>query len=298
MVRSPYLDLLTPFLGRRGIGSLAFDRDWRRKVGVKKYDGALLLFDEPGLFREARRAGIRPRVGPFSKLRSLFFLNLGVRRDDPAPSGTRPKYNLELAQVFATRLGATAIPPPALELPVAENHRARAVEVIQGLGLGLGPFVVVHPGMGGSALNLSPENYALIISIVEKTVGPVLISVGPAGRDAELARALTARLPKSRILSGLGLGVLAEVFRRARLVIAPSTGPLHLAHYVGAATVGLYPPVKSQHPRDGRRGAERDGARYFHPRLCVPRHTLSRCALPRVFLPGADGMGRFDFARG
>ena len=52
--------------------------------------------------------------------------------------------------------------------------------------------------------------------------------------SGRLARGLAGRL---------SLGGLAALFRRARLVIAIDSGPLHLAAMLGAPVVGLYGPA-------------------------------------------------------
>ena len=107
--------------------------------------------------------------------------------------------------------------------------------------------MVVHPGMSGSALNLSVSQYAEIIRVLQKQ-GPVLLSQGPASLDQEIVRQLKLDFPEIPVIKGVSLRVLAEVFRLANLVIAPSTGPIHLAHYVGTRTLGLYSPVRSHSP--------------------------------------------------
>jgi len=63
-----------------------------------------------------------------------------------------------------------------------------------------------------------------------------------------LKEKMLIKRPGLKVISGLKLPELAEFFRLCNLVIAPSTGPLHLASWVGTQTVGLFSPVKSQHP--------------------------------------------------
>jgi ADP-heptose:LPS heptosyltransferase len=76
-------------------------------------------------------------------------------------------------------------------------------------------------------------------------LGRIVLSEGPAERD----RALVAALRPWPVIRGLDLAALGEVFRGASLVVAPSTGPLHLAHFVGTATLGIYSPVRTQRAR-------------------------------------------------
>ncbi|NBT60032.1 hypothetical protein EBT16_14760, partial [bacterium] len=98
-----------------------------------------------------------------------------------------------------------------------------------------------NPGMAGSALNLSPEQYAEIIRKINAKT-ECLISVGPSKQDQIIWSYLKSEFPNLKKIEGLELGALKEVFRKSRMVIAPSTGPLHLAHLVGVPVVGLYSP--------------------------------------------------------
>jgi ADP-heptose:LPS heptosyltransferase len=117
--------------------------------------------------------------------------------------------------------------------------------------LGIDPlseFIAVHPGMGGSAINLSARQYVSLVSAIEnKTSLPVVVSIGPTQTDQKLGRDMGQLRKGTRFIQGLSLPGLKEFFRKAKTVIAPSTGPLHLAHLVGTPTIGIYSPVKSQH---------------------------------------------------
>jgi ADP-heptose:LPS heptosyltransferase len=73
--------------------------------------------------------------------------------------------------------------------------------------------------------------------------------LGPAPADLQLVEAIVDMRADWRVLPRVSLAALAEVFRGSGLVVAPSTGPLHLAHYVGAPTLGIYSPVRSHQPR-------------------------------------------------
>ncbi|NBT57754.1 hypothetical protein EBT16_03110, partial [bacterium] len=87
--------------------------------------------------------------------------------------------------------------------------------------------------------------------IVEKISNQVncLVSVGPSEQDRKIWNHLRRSFPSLKRIEGVELSVLKEIFRKSRAVIAPSTGPLHLAHLVGVPVIGLYSPVQSHHPR-------------------------------------------------
>ena len=61
----------------------------------------------------------------------------------------------------------------------------------------------------------------------------MVLSQGPSALDRDAVEAICRARKDIKVLTDLELPVLREVFRQAKMVIAPSTGPLHLAHHVG-----------------------------------------------------------------
>jgi ADP-heptose:LPS heptosyltransferase len=101
--------------------------------------------------------------------------------------------------------------------------------------------------MGGSALNASDARYAQWVETL-RTWFPdtsLLLSEGPSAIDKQMIDGIRKRFPEIPVLEKVELDVLREIFRMAMAVIAPSTGPLHLAHAVGTPTLGVFSPVKS-----------------------------------------------------
>jgi heptosyltransferase I len=234
-------DLLRPYLKGLGVEICQGTPEWRR------YQGALLLFAPAGELLQAWWGGVKVRGGIRSKPASWLWLNAGLSQRRSEGLRSEAIYNLEVARKFVTALGQTA--PNWGEfrvcLPGDSGSEAAATAALREARV-TEPFIVVHGGMGGSALNLGARGYA---SLVSRWPGAtVALSAGPSVHDAPMVEALLREIPGAKKLPSVGLPVLREIFRRAELVVAPSTGPLHLAHYVGTDTVGIYPPVRAQRP--------------------------------------------------
>jgi ADP-heptose:LPS heptosyltransferase len=248
LVEGQYLDVIRPYLSSRKIVGSARVVALRRWVKERQFTAALVLFPESAVLRSVWSAGISLRVGPRSKFWSFLLMNGSLPQHRSRAEKNEAEYNLDLARQLLNRTGAGGVSEVfSIVIPAEPTSQAKANEVLATLGIGASdPFVVIHPGMGGSALNLSVEQYfELSKALVEKGV-MTLVSVGPLARDLETWNYLKARLPKLAGISGQPLTVIREIFRRARMVIAPSTGPLHLAHLVGTQTIGLYSPVRTQ----------------------------------------------------
>lgn len=195
-------------------------------------------------------AGIPIRIGRKSQWHSFLFLNLGVRQSRSTGEKHESEYNFELVERAFCRLGVRSSadfdrilkayldlspPNPSGTLP-AKN---------------LGPrnFRVVHPGMGGSALNWPAEYYIELIEDLAKD-SPVVVT----GTNSDLKfltpikEAVSQRDNVRWLINDLNGRELLDVLSQARSVVAPSTGVLHLAAALGTPTFGIYSPRKTEHP--------------------------------------------------
>lgn len=238
--------LLLPFLKRQKV-------TWVQKPQweSRKYQAVLFLNEDRFLFREAAKAKVPFRVGNRSRWLSFFSLTHSFRQKRSQAVKNEAEYSLDLGHYLAQLLLGRSLPQPqvvtGITLDSERESSERAHQVLQSLGI-FQDFAVLHPGMGGgSALNLSVRNYLQVVRALQRRYGvPVLLSEGPARADRELVFAIQQELEGMKVIRGESLEVVAEVFRKAKVVAAPSTGPLHLAHYVGTCTIGFYSPVLSQ----------------------------------------------------
>ncbi|MCB9254096.1 MAG: glycosyltransferase family 9 protein [Bdellovibrionaceae bacterium] len=217
---------------------------------AERYRVALFLYPEWELLSAAFLARVPKRVAPLSKWWSFLLLNHGVRQNRSRLEKNEAEYNLDLAKYVVSKVVKSKETPtiPRLEIPVHEAGAARAKEVLAAKGIPE-DFILLHPGMGGSALNLDAQGYAEWIPELESQYSmPVVLSKGPAEKDHELVESIRKERPDQKILSNLKLVELMECLRLAKLVVAPSTGPLHLAHYVGTDTLGVYSPRGTERP--------------------------------------------------
>ena len=121
-----------------------------------------------------------------------------------------------------------------------------------------GGYVVVHPGASVPARAWAPERHAALVDALAGAGRRVVVTGGAderaltalvAGRRARQDRGsggLKPSPPEDRVvdLGGqLDLAGLAEVLRRARVVVVGNTGPAHLAAAVGTPVVSLFSPV-------------------------------------------------------
>jgi ADP-heptose:LPS heptosyltransferase len=102
------------------------------------------------------------------------------------------------------------------------------------------PYVVLHPGASVPARRASAERCRAMVAALTAAGWTVVVTGGPA------EAALTAEVCAGAGIDAggrLDLGGLAAVLDDAEVVIAPNTGPAHLAAAVGTPVVSLFAPV-------------------------------------------------------
>lgn len=253
MCRHDYEPVVGSTLSESGISTLPYGKEFPKVLSARKYDAVLTLFGDPKVMLACARARIPLRVGTRSKLISLWALHHGIFQRRSKGLKHEAEYNLELAKKLVKLVSGK---PPEFDLPrirLKEDPAAKdlAKVALSNLGIdGCDPFLVLHPGMGKSAVNLSVKSYLELLNQLSKDLGmPIVLSIGPSSCDQKMGEEILRAQETLKVIRGFSLSVLMEVFRRAHCVVAPSTGPLHLAHFVGTRTLGLYSPVRSHHPR-------------------------------------------------
>lgn len=251
-------------------------REVSRKIGVRgffallrqvrdaKYSSAI-VFHAPWwvscllwLARVPVRGGVR------SQWHSFLFLNRSIRQKRSLAEHSELEYNFKLVEEI---MSLPKVDRVSLRLKGQEG--GARTSLFARFGLHEGAYTVVHPGMGGSALNWPTEHYAQLIREVARE-GKVAVT-GTAADEAYLAPLLDSLSDLSNVvwLDGkLNGPELITVLGGARVVVAPSTGVLHLAASSGRPTIGLFSPVRVQHPR--RWGAQGQRARMLMPDVECP----------------------------
>ncbi len=234
---------------RSDLGQLA------ARLREERYDAAVVFVHSAKNLELVKKAEIPLRIGPWVKLTDPLRLNRPLRQRRSRAARSEAAYSIELLGALGLKaqvrkLLAGKIPPPRITPEPGAFERARELleEALEGR-----PFVVVHPGMGNSALNWPERRWAETLALLARE-GSRPIGLLLTGSEAErpmLARIreLAGEPAEAMLLSGLPLDEFIGVLSLARAVVAPSTGPLHLAAALGVPAVGIYSPVRAHHPR-------------------------------------------------
>lgn len=224
-------------------------RALRQQLKLARYDAVLTLFSTTRIGWCVYHAGIPYRLAPATKLAQFFYNRRLIQHRSQS---TQPEfaYNLELGKKLLRDFGVT-IPThlhgPYLHFP-RNDIEALKHQFLQPHGIDpKQPLVFIHPGSGGSAVNLSLGQYArLAHSLAQQAPVSFVFSAGPT--EIETAQALGAMLkgiPHVIYHSTHGLVSFARHIACADVFISGSTGPLHIAGALNRPTVGFYPNRRS-----------------------------------------------------
>lgn len=172
------------------------------------------------------------RVGVLSRWPSFLFLNRGVRQRRSQVLFHELEYNHLLVHNGLSDNAPVTFPYLKLE----SQDRPLPLEK---------PYVVIHPGMAGSALNWPREHYKNLIEKISKDYRVAI--TGTAGDKFILDPLKTELLGAENVhwLDGkLNGAELLSLLDNAEALFAPSTGVIHLSASLGTPTYGVYSPIK------------------------------------------------------
>jgi lipopolysaccharide heptosyltransferase I len=241
-----------------------------RALRRERFDVAI---DFQGLWKSAawaRLSGARRVLGYGPDWRREPASALLMRERARLPEGLAHVIDKNLA--LLRPLGIEAVGLREFPLPADPRAERAAQDGLSRLGLGRAALALLNPGGGWASKLWPPERHGeLARGLRERGLVP-LVTWGP-GEDELAARVVAASDGAAVRAFPTSLLEYAALARRARLVVAADTGPLHLACAVGAPVVGLYGPTDPA--RNGPFSPQDEALRAVPP--CAPCHRR-RCA--------------------
>lgn len=232
------------------------------KVRPRQYDAALLLTNSFATAMVTRIAGIPRRIGYNRDGRGLLLtdkLDAPKRADGawaiiPACQyywdaagflidGRQTVHDTKDNQPIALALGAGAV----MELGITDGQRTTAEVILKRVGLaGAERYAMLNPGGNNPAKRWPPERFAALADhLAANHTLRILVNGSPAEEAlvAQIVGMCKKAEPVSLPRSGITLGALKELIRRAALLVTNDTGPRHIAAALGTPMVSLFGPT-------------------------------------------------------
>lgn len=236
-------------------------------IKQRHFDASISLFSELRTAAALWLARVPVRVGPATKIAQIF-LNRRLRQKRSLSLKPEFEYNVVLSKYYIQLNGdvpGEPAQPPYLELDTKETLRNQYItenNIPQNKKL-----VLIHPGDGGSAVNLSLEQYAQLANqIAGSTDIHFVITAGPDEIDNASALADLLQTHSHSVYHSLkGLANFAHFINIGDLFISGSTGPLHIAGALNIPTAAFYPARRSATALRWRTLNEENMRLYFSP---------------------------------
>lgn len=232
-------------------GSKAAQKQLMGQLKAAQFDASINLFSTSYNALLVWKAGIKYRLAPATKIAQIFY-NKRIKQKRSQSAKPEYEYNLDLIRAFLKEQGVMAVEPSAPYLSFsAEEIRKQKQKLALLLGINPNkPWVYLHAGSGGSANNLSLQQYAKLYSELN-LASECVLTAGPG--EEEKAYELQGLLQQEGVSATVydkndGLVDFTCSIACADLFIAGSTGPLHIAATLDIPTVGFFPSKRSATP--------------------------------------------------
>jgi len=270
---------------------------WQLLGAIRRenYSAVITLFSTTRIGLACWLGRIPMRIAPATKLAQLFY-NHRIRQRRSRSEKPEFAYNMELTAYYLRSQQVPAgmdIQGPYLKVP--EQVRQDLLTAFSGRhGIPRDRMLVfIHPGSGGSAVNLSLAQFAqLANSIVCPAPCTIVISCAPG--EEKQARELAGMLDVANAVyvSDQGLQRFVEHISLAAIFISGSTGPLHIAGALDRPTAGFYPNRRSATPLRWQTLSGDDRRLAFSPPLHAGAEDMSQLDIKSAAISISETLGR------
>lgn len=238
-----------------------------------KFDACIVAFPTYPIALILFLAGIKTRIGSGYRWYSFLF-NKKVYEHRKYGERHELEYNVRLLQQLEIN---EDVNPDNAEFGIQVDHSTN--EKVKDKLVSLGwdcekKLVVVHPGSGGSAIDLPKEKMKLLTKNISDETDTVLVITGSQAEE-ELCNSYVV---SEKVINTAGLFNLEELIAligNANILIANSTGPIHIAAALGKDVIGFYPKFAAVSPK--RWGAYTSKAKIFQPTVCNGECSRDKC---------------------
>lgn len=210
----------------------------------------VVIFYAPGwVMFAAWLARVPIRCGRLSQWYSFLLLNKGLRQSRSQSEKHELNYNMDLVEKL-------------IDLPQTNRANGKATtDHTKSLYLQMvapsdlpknffwQEYVVIHPGMAGSALNWPTEYYSELIQTLTRDLKQNVVVTGTRNDALYIEPLRQLEFDNEKVQwwnEKLSSKDLLAVLQKAKAVVGPSTGVMHLAASLGVRSIGLYSPIQSQ----------------------------------------------------
>jgi len=192
-------------------------------------------------------AGIKERIGTGYRWYS-FLLNKKVYEHRKTGDKHELEFNVKLLEKIGIEFNPDYTNVDFSIQPKDEDiKRVSAMLTEKGVKKGL-PTVIIHPGSGGSAIDLPLTKFIDLVKLLARSLKFNIIVTGSEA-EKEICNQLTVSDNVLNFSGIVNLNELVALIELSDLLVANSTGPIHLAAALGKQVIGFYPKFNECSPQ-------------------------------------------------
>ncbi len=160
-------------------------------------------------------------------------------------------------------------------LKPSDENKTMVLNYLQDVKIDISkPIMIFHPGSGGSAIDLPTDKMKELILRTEAQFDVNIILTGDK-QEISICESLSCGNKVFNFCGKFNLGGLIALIDLSFLLIANSTGPIHIAAALGKNVIGFYPKIKSASPV--RWGPYTGNKQIFVPSIKCTNCTRKQC---------------------
>jgi lipopolysaccharide heptosyltransferase II len=233
----PYIDDVIVLKEKKGKVKL-FDNV--KTISTKKFDAAIVVYPTFISSLIIFLSKIKNRVGTGYRWYSFFF-NKKVYDHRKFAEKHELEFNVGLLAKLAVN-ETVDYSTVKFDLNVNLKTVAKVESILRLRNVDLDKeIIIVHPGSGGSAIDLPIDKF---IELVKKLSGSGLqVLVTGNKNETEICNKLMVTSDVRNVAGLFNLEELTALISKSKIFISNSTGPLHIAAALGKHVVGFYPKI-------------------------------------------------------
>lgn len=219
------------------------------KIKYFNADIFVALYNDSYISKLAKASGAKKRIGPISKFSSFFAFNQGVYQKRSKSIKNEADYNLDLIRKIDTEKFDKNFEIET-KIYLENSHREVAKRFFAENNIGE-KTLVVNPFMGGSAKNITDDEYVSLLQKIYDRVEGLNIIITCHISEEERGQEIINKIAREKVYlfaNGGSLLNLAGIIEKGKVYFGGSTGPTHIAGSLQKTIVAIYPNKKTQSP--------------------------------------------------
>jgi heptosyltransferase III len=218
-------------------------KDNIQEIRKHNFDACLIVYPTFQTALIAFLSGIKHRIGTGYRWYS-FLLNHKIFEHRKYAEKHELEYNINLLNAFGIH-EKVSVDSIEFHLKVSKEGKQNIENILKVHNVDmLKPIVIIHPGSGGSSMDLPLSSFRELVEMISKNPLVSLIVTGLPS-EKEICNQLILNSSIKNFAGLLTLSDLIALIDKSTIFISNSTGPLHIAAALKKPTIGFYPKILS-----------------------------------------------------